>query len=128
MPRFTVRENVEAWCEEKKLVHRFNEVSMEVGENYTDELMEEMTSLQEKIDASDAWDIDSKIDMAMDALRCPPDDAASPSSPAANAAASRSAACCCRSPTCCCSTNRPTTSTPKASPGCSITSRIFPAA
>jgi ATPase subunit of ABC transporter with duplicated ATPase domains len=70
----TVRENVESWCEEKKLVTRFNEVSMEVGENYTDELMEEMTTLQEKIDASDAWDIDSKIDMAMDALRCPPDD------------------------------------------------------
>ncbi|MGD9816848.1 MAG: energy-dependent translational throttle protein EttA [Hyphomonadaceae bacterium] len=72
----TVRENVESWCEEKKLVARFNEVSMEVGENYTEELMEEMTKLQEKIDAADAWDIDSKIDMAMDALRCPPDDSA----------------------------------------------------
>jgi ATP-binding cassette ChvD family protein len=36
--------------------------------------MEEMTSLQERIDAADAWDIDSKIEMAMDALRCPPDD------------------------------------------------------
>ncbi len=71
----SVRENVEAWCEEKKLVNRFNEVSMEVGENYSDELMEEMTSLQEKIDAAEAWDIDSKIEMAMDALRCPPDDA-----------------------------------------------------
>ncbi len=70
----TVRENVESWCVEKKLVTRFNEVSMEVGENYTDELMEEMTRLQEQIDAADAWDIDSKIDMAMDALRCPPDD------------------------------------------------------
>ncbi|PZO54842.1 MAG: energy-dependent translational throttle protein EttA [Alphaproteobacteria bacterium] len=70
----TVRENVESWCREKQLVNRFNEVSMEVGENYTEELMEEMTKLQEQIDASDAWDIDSKIDMAMDALRCPPDD------------------------------------------------------
>jgi len=69
-----VRENVESWCAEKQLVLRFNEVSMAVGENYTDELMEEMTKLQEQIDASDAWDIDSKIDMAMDALRCPPDD------------------------------------------------------
>ncbi|MBL8532057.1 MAG: energy-dependent translational throttle protein EttA [Hyphomonadaceae bacterium] len=73
-PALTVRENVESWCAEKKLVTRFNEVSMEVGENYTDELMEEMTKLQEQIDAADAWDIDSKIDMAMDALRCPPDD------------------------------------------------------
>jgi ATP-binding cassette ChvD family protein len=70
-----VRENVESWCEEKKLVTRFNEVSMAVGEKYTDELMEEMTTLQEKIDASEAWDIDSKIEMAMDALRCPPDEA-----------------------------------------------------
>ncbi len=70
----TVRENVESWCAEKKIVTRFNEVSMAVGENYTEELMEEMTKLQEQIDASDAWDIDSKIDMAMDALRCPPDD------------------------------------------------------
>jgi ATP-binding cassette ChvD family protein len=70
-----VRENVESWCAEKQLVVRFNEVSMAVGENYTDELMEEMTKLQEQIDASDAWDIDSKIDMAMDALRCPPDEA-----------------------------------------------------
>jgi ATP-binding cassette ChvD family protein len=69
-----VRENVESWCAEKQLVTRFNEVSMAVGENYSEELMEEMTSLQEKIDAADAWDIDSKIDMAMDALRCPPDD------------------------------------------------------
>ncbi len=71
----SVRENVESWCEEKKLVHRFNEVSMEVGENYSDELMEVMTALQEKIDAAEAWDIDSKIEMALDALRCPPDDA-----------------------------------------------------
>jgi len=69
-----VRENVESWCAEKQLVVRFNDVSMKLGEDYSDELMEEMTKLQEQIDASDAWDIDSKIDMAMDALRCPPDD------------------------------------------------------
>ncbi|MGE3251357.1 MAG: energy-dependent translational throttle protein EttA [Hyphomonadaceae bacterium] len=70
----TVRANVESWCEEKKLVDKFNEVSAKLGEDYSDELMEEMTKLQERIDAADAWDIDSKIDMAMDALRCPPDD------------------------------------------------------
>ncbi|MEZ5996927.1 MAG: energy-dependent translational throttle protein EttA [Hyphomonadaceae bacterium] len=73
-PSLSVRENAEAWCEEKKLVTRFNDVSMKVAEDYSDELMEEMTALQEKIDAADAWDIDSKIEMAMDALRCPPDD------------------------------------------------------
>jgi ATP-binding cassette ChvD family protein len=71
-PALTVRENAEAWCEEKMMLTRFNEVAMLIGED--DSLMDEMTSLQEKIDAADAWDIDSKIDMAMDALRCPPDD------------------------------------------------------
>ncbi len=70
----TVWENVIAWCDEKLTVDRFNAVAMELGENYTDELMEEMTALQEKIDAGDLWDIDSKVEMAMDALRCPPND------------------------------------------------------
>ncbi len=42
-----VWDNAIAWCEEKKLVDRFNAVAMELGENYTDELMEEMTALQE---------------------------------------------------------------------------------
>jgi ATP-binding cassette ChvD family protein len=66
--------NVIAWCEEKKLFDRYNEVAAKLGEDYTDELMEEMTALQEKLDAGDLWDIDSRIEMAMDALRCPPND------------------------------------------------------
>jgi ATP-binding cassette ChvD family protein len=70
----TVWENTIAWCEEKTIFDRFNAVAAEMGENYTDELMEEMTTLQEKIDAGDLWDIDSRIEMAMDALRCPPND------------------------------------------------------
>ncbi|CAN0504037.1 unnamed protein product, partial [Scytosiphon promiscuus] len=53
----------------------FNTISETLGEDYSDELMEQMTALQEKIDAADAWDIDSKISMAMNALRCPDDDA-----------------------------------------------------
>jgi ATP-binding cassette ChvD family protein len=69
-----VRQNVEAWCEEKQWVNRFNAIAGEMAEEYTDELMAEMTALQEKIDAGDVWDIDSRIEMAMDALRCPPDD------------------------------------------------------
>jgi ATP-binding cassette ChvD family protein len=73
--QLNVRANVEAWCEEKKLVDKFNEISGKLAEDYSDELMAEMTTLQEKIDAADAWDIESKIEMAMDALRCPPDDA-----------------------------------------------------
>ncbi len=73
-PKLNVWDNVIAWCAEKKLLDRYNAVSVEMGENYTDELMEEMTALQEKIDAADAWDIDSKIEMAMGALRCAPND------------------------------------------------------
>jgi ATP-binding cassette ChvD family protein len=74
-PALDVWGNVVSECEEKKLLDQFNEISMKLGEDYSDELMEQMTALQEKIDAADAWDIDSKIEMAMEALRCPPNDA-----------------------------------------------------
>ena len=73
-PDKTVWENVIDWCEEKKIFDRFNEVAALMGEEYSDALMEEMNALQEKIDAGDLWDIDSRIEMAMDALRCPPND------------------------------------------------------
>ncbi len=73
-PQLNVWGNVISDCEGKKLFDRFNEVAAKLGEDYSDELMEEMTSLQEKIDAEDLWDIDSKIEMAMEALRCPPAD------------------------------------------------------
>ena len=66
--------NVISECAEKLLFDRFNEVAAKMGEDYSDELMEEMTGLQEQIDAGDFWDIDSRIEMAMDALRCPPGD------------------------------------------------------
>ena len=71
----SVWENVIADCPEKILFDRFGEISMKMAEDYSDELMEEMTSLQEQIDAADAWDIDAKIEMAMGALRCPDNDA-----------------------------------------------------
>jgi ATP-binding cassette ChvD family protein len=71
----TVWENVISECPEKILFDRFGEVSMAMAEDYSDELMAEMTSLQEQIDAADAWDIDAKIEMAMGALRCPDNDA-----------------------------------------------------
>ena len=70
----TVWENVIEGSASKKLIDDFNAVSMKLAEDYSDELMEEMNTLQEKIDAADAWDIDSKIEMAMDALRCAPAD------------------------------------------------------
>jgi len=69
-----VLENVIAWCQEKKTFDAYNAVAAKLGEDYSDELMEEMTALQETIDAQDLWDIDSRIEMAMGALRCPPDD------------------------------------------------------
>ncbi|MEX6634063.1 energy-dependent translational throttle protein EttA [Hyphococcus lacteus] len=70
-----VFENVlEGAGEIKDKIDEFNAVSVELGENYTDELMEKMSKLQEEIDAADAWDLDSKIEMAMEALRCPPGD------------------------------------------------------
>ena len=74
-PSMNVFENVASQCPEKIILDKFNAISEKLGEEYTDELMEEMTALQEQIDAADAWDIDSKISMAMNALRCPPDDA-----------------------------------------------------
>ena len=70
----SVRENIEDGVAEKKsLLEKFNTTAIEIGENYTDELMEEMTALQDRIDAEDLWDLDNKIDIAMEALRCPPD-------------------------------------------------------
>jgi ATP-binding cassette ChvD family protein len=73
-PALNVWDNVIAWCDEKKTFDAYNAVAAKLGEDYSDALMEEMTALQEKLDAGDLWDIDSKIEMAMDALRCPPDD------------------------------------------------------
>ena len=73
----TVRENVEEGLGEifeKK--QRFEQIAEEMATNYSDELMEEMGKLQEELDAADAWEVDSKIEQAMEALRCPPSDAA----------------------------------------------------
>ncbi len=71
----TVFENAaEGVAEIKAKVQEFNDVSMQLAEDYTDELMEKMSALQEEIDALDAWDIDSKVERAMEALRCPPGD------------------------------------------------------
>ncbi len=72
-PALNVFDNIASACPEKQLLDRFNAVSAQMAEDYSDELMEEMTTLQEQVDAADAWDIDSKIAMAMEALRCPDD-------------------------------------------------------
>ncbi len=67
-----VRENVMLGVAEKKaILDRYNELAM----NYSDETADEMATLQDEIDAQNLWDLDSQIDVSMEALRCPPDDA-----------------------------------------------------
>jgi len=71
----TVWENVIEGSEDKRIYDAYNAIAMKLAEDYSDELMEEMNALQEQVDARDAWDVDSKIEMAMEALRCPPGEA-----------------------------------------------------
>ncbi|HEU4594784.1 MAG TPA: energy-dependent translational throttle protein EttA [Pyrinomonadaceae bacterium] len=75
----TVREVVEeAVAETVKLLQEFDEINARFGEEMSDDemnaLLERQGVVQEKLDASDAWDLDSRLEMAMDALRCPPGD------------------------------------------------------
>ncbi|QEE34841.1 energy-dependent translational throttle protein EttA [Octadecabacter sp. SW4] len=68
----TVRENVMLGVAAKKaILDRYNELAM----NYSDETADEMARLQDEIDAQNLWDLDAQIDVSMEALRCPPDDA-----------------------------------------------------
>ena len=67
-----VRDNVKLGCATKVAkLDRYNELAM----NYSDDTADEMSRLQDEIDAENLWDLDSQIDVAMEALRCPPDDA-----------------------------------------------------
>jgi ATP-binding cassette ChvD family protein len=71
----TVRGNVEEGLGDIKVkLDRFNEVAELMATDYSDELMEEMGRLQEELDHADAWDLDSQLEQAMDALRCAPPD------------------------------------------------------
>ena len=68
----TVRENVMLGVAEKRAkLDRFNDLAM----NYSEETAEEMAALQDEIDSDNLWDLDAQIDVAMEALRCPPDEA-----------------------------------------------------
>ena len=68
----TVRENVMLGVKPKKdILDRYNDLAM----NYSDETAEEMAQLQDEIDAQNLWDLDAQIDVSLEALRCPPDDA-----------------------------------------------------
>jgi ATP-binding cassette ChvD family protein len=59
----------------KALLERYNEIAEEMATDYSDALLEEMGRLQEQLDHREAWDLDSQLEQAMDALRCPPPDA-----------------------------------------------------
>jgi ATP-binding cassette ChvD family protein len=68
----SVRDNVmEGVAPKKALIDRYNEIAA----NYSDETADEMSKLQDEIDSKNLWDLDSQVDLAMDALRCPADDA-----------------------------------------------------
>jgi ATP-binding cassette ChvD family protein len=72
----TVLGNVsEGVAETKALIERYNEIAEKLATSYSDELLAEMGQLQEQLDHRDAWDLDSQVEQAMDALRCPPPDA-----------------------------------------------------
>ncbi|MHA6793170.1 energy-dependent translational throttle protein EttA [Pseudonocardia bannensis] len=71
----TVLGNVEEGVGEiKAKLDRYNAIAEQMATDYSDELMEEMGRLQEDLDHADAWDLDSQLEQAMDALRCPPSD------------------------------------------------------
>jgi ATP-binding cassette ChvD family protein len=61
-------------AETKALLDQYNEIAEKMATDYSDELLEEMGRLQEQLDHRDAWDLDSQLEQAMDALRCPPPD------------------------------------------------------
>jgi len=68
----TVRENVmDGVAAKRAILERYNELAM----NYSDETADEMAQLQDEIDAQNLWDLDAQVDVSMEALRCPPDDA-----------------------------------------------------
>src|ERR1700723_4172060 len=72
----TVLGNVEdGVAETKRLLREYNEIAEKMATDYSDELLEQMGQLQEQLDHRDAWDLDSQVEQAMDALRCPPPDA-----------------------------------------------------
>ncbi|MGH3408017.1 MAG: energy-dependent translational throttle protein EttA [Streptosporangiaceae bacterium] len=72
----TVLGNVEEGvAQTKALLDRYNEIAEQMATDYSDALLEEMGKLQEQLDHTNAWDLDSQLEQAMDALRCPPPDA-----------------------------------------------------
>ena len=71
----SVRENIiTAVAEKKKLLDDFNQIASRLAEDYSEEIMEEMTVLQDRLDSENLWELDNQINIAMEALRCPNDE------------------------------------------------------
>jgi ATPase subunit of ABC transporter with duplicated ATPase domains len=109
----------EAVAHTRGLLRRFDEINARLAEgpdaDEMDALLAELTDVQDGIEAADGWELDRRLEIAMDAMRLPPGDA--------NVATLS----CWNVPISCCSTSRPTTSTPIAWPGWNGTSRTIPA-
>ena len=70
----TVRENISsAIAHKKKLLDDFNNIANKLADDYSEEMMEKMTTLQDEIDSQNLWELDTQINIAMEALRCPDD-------------------------------------------------------
>ena len=121
----TVREIVEEGVDATRRCSRFDEINAKFGEDLSPEemekLLEQQGKVQDQIDALNAWELDSQLEIAMDALRCPPPD--TPVTQLSGGERRRVALCrlLLSSPICCCSTSRPTTSTPSPWRGSSST-------
>lgn len=112
-PNKNVMENImDGLGETRDLLKKFEEVSARFAEPMSDEemndLINEQAELQEKIDACNGWDLERTIEIAMDALRCPPADADVTKLSGGENAGWRCVGCFCRNRTCCCLTSRPT--------------------
>ncbi len=75
IPRRSLATSRKASPRPRRSLDRYNEIAEQMATDYSDELLEEMGRLQEQLDHKNAWDLESQLDQAMDALRCPPPDA-----------------------------------------------------
>ncbi len=127
-PQLDVRGNVEeAVRSQRDVLRRFDEINAKFSEPMSDDemqaLIDEQAKVQEQIEHQDLWDLDRKIEIAMDALRLPPAEADVATLSGGSSAGSPSVACCWRSRTCSCWTSPRTTWTRSPWRGWSTTSR-----
>lgn len=100
---------VDALAEYEEINQKFGLPEYYEDQDKMDILFARQGELQDIIDATDAWNLDSKLERAMDALRCPPEDQPVVNLSEVNAVVSLFAVCCCRNRTSCCSMSLPTT-------------------